>query len=67
MKKYLVTIVLVVGYHWDESEGSYDLDSPKLQQVDFEMEANTESEAISLAKDKETSKHSVWESYAFEM
>jgi len=61
--KYIVTIVLITGYYWDDNTG-YDLNSPKLKQVDFEVIANSETEAITIAKQKETSGHSIWESYA---
>ena len=64
MKKYLVTIVLVTGYYWDEANGEYNLDDPKLKQEYFEVDAPNESKAIELAKSKETSFHSIWESYA---
>lgn len=65
MKKYIVTIVLVMGYHWDEADG-YDLNAPKLKEVEFEVLAMSEQRAIDLAKEKETSGHSIWESYASE-
>lgn len=67
MKKFLVTIVLITGYHFDSNAGEYDLDQPKFKYVDFEVEAETEDGAIKIAKEKETSHHSIWESYTTEI
>lgn len=65
--KYLVTIVLVTGYYWNEKTEDYDLDSPKLKPVEFEIEANDEFEAMEIAKKKENSSYSIWESYITEI
>lgn len=66
MKKYIVTIVLITGYHWNKQLEEYDTDSPKLKEAEFEVMAHNEDEAISKAKEMETSGYGIWESYCTE-
>jgi hypothetical protein len=62
MKKYNVTILLVVNPSRD-----VELETPETKQVEFEVMANSEREAIEEAKKLETSSLSVWETYAEEI
>lgn len=58
MKKYLVTIVLIIGYYDQE------YNEPKLRNVEYEVTANSESEAKTEAKwNLDKSSFSVWEIY----
>ena len=57
-KKWLVTIVLIVGYY------NHDNDKPRLRYDKYEVEAETEKEAIDKAKELDKTLFSVWESYA---
>lgn len=61
MKKYLVTLVLIVGYYDSE------YNEPRLRNIDIEVEAENENKAISKAKDLDQTGFSVWESYAEEL
>jgi phosphopantothenate synthetase len=61
LKRYEVTISLVVGYNDDEER------TPKLKHKDFEVEAENETEAIEKAKELETSLFSIWESNAYQI
>jgi len=61
MKKYNVTISLIVGYYDDEDN------TPKLKLQQFEVMANSETEAIKEAQKLDTSLLSVWETYANEI
>lgn len=70
MKKYLVSIVLITGYYTTANEEGSELtdyEQPNLRTVRFEVEANSEHDAISKAKDMDNSKLSVWETYAQEI
>lgn len=62
MKNYNVTILLVVNPSRDS-----ELETPETKQVEFQVKANSEEEAIEEAKKLETSMLSVWESYAEEI
>lgn len=58
MKKFKVTILLITDYYENDSS------LPITKQVEYIVTANDDSEARVKAKQKDTSKLSVWESYA---
>lgn len=49
--------MLIIGYKDQENE------NPILKRSEFEVKAKNENEAIDIAKNLDTSKYSVWESY----
>jgi len=61
MKNYEVTLLLVVNPSRD-----IDLDQPETKRVEFNVDANSEDEARVKAKELDTSRLSVWESWANE-
>lgn len=61
MKKYLVTLVLIVGYYDNE------YNEPRLRFSEITVEAATELNAIKQAKDLDRTGFSVWESYCEEI
>lgn len=61
MKKYLVTLVLIIGYY----NGDYD--SPCFKYEEYEVNADDEAEAKHIGKQLDESKFSVYESYAMEL
>lgn len=66
MKKYKVYIHLIRGYYKDE-EGNDDYENPNCEIKQFEVEAENEAQAIQKAMQLETSKYSIYESYADEI
>jgi hypothetical protein len=61
MKNFEVTLLLVVNASRD-----IELSTPETKQVVFNVDANSEHEARTKAKEQDTSGLSVWESYACE-
>ena len=61
MKNYKVTLLLVINPSRD-----MDLNEPETKRVEFNVNANSEDEARSIAKQLDTSGLSVWESWAVE-
>lgn len=61
MKKYNVTISLIRGYYNDEDK------TPNCEIKQFEVQADTEEEAITKAKELENSHYSIEEIYADEI
>lgn len=61
MKKYIVTLVLIVGYYDNE------YNEPRLRFNEITIEADTELNAIKQAKDLDQTGFSVWESYCEEI
>jgi hypothetical protein len=61
MKNYEVTLLLVINPSRD-----MDLNEPETKRVEFNVDANSEDEARSIAKELDTSGLSVWESWAIE-
>ena len=61
MKNYEVTLLLVINPSRD-----MDLNEPETKRVEFNVDANSEDEARSIAKELDTSGLSVWESWTIE-
>lgn len=62
MKTFAVTLVLIIRY-LDEAHGY----EPVTKESNFTVEAETQSDAIQKAKKLNTSKLSIYESYATEL
>lgn len=65
MKKWNVVLELIRGYDKD-AEGNHDYDSPIIERKEINVEADNEADAIKAAKNQDTSKLSVFDSYADE-
>ena len=57
MAKYNVTLSLIIGYYDSEYE------NPKLRDANYEVEADSEKEAIAKAKEIDNTSFSLWEAY----
>jgi len=69
MKKYTVTLMLVIGYHGTQNEDGVevlDYEQPRLKRCKIDVMADNEQDAIKKAKQQDTSKLSVYESFVEE-
>lgn len=69
MKKYTVTIMLIIGYYGTQDESGVevlDYEQPRLRRLEIDVIATNEEDAITKAKQKDLSKLSVYESFVEE-